>query len=253
VRATLAAQQNLIIGFVVAGGAKPILTRAAGPALNSTFGVTSYLPDPQLTLFSSSGVVLATNQDWNASLTPTFASLGAFAFVTGSKDAAFLQTVSGPATAHAPAGSGAGLQLVEVYDAGTNDGATLANVSARNRVGTGNDILIAGFVIAGSNKKQILIRGVGPGLTYKFSLGGVLADPKLTLYASDGTPILTNDNWSASLASTFALLGAFDIQNGSKDAALLVQLAPGVYTAQISGADGGTGEALVEIYDADPQ
>jgi hypothetical protein len=161
--------------------------------------------------------------------------------------------VSGPATAHAPAGTAGGLQLVEVYDAGTDDGSALLNVSARNRVGTGDDILIAGFVIVGSSKKHVLIRGVGPALNFKFGVAGALNDPKVTLFTSSGTAITSNDDWSDSLASTFARLGAFDLQSGSKDAALFVALDPGVYTAQVAGADGGTGEALVEIYDADPQ
>lgn len=252
VRATLSAQQNLIVGFVVSGGAKPILIRAGGPALNSTFGVTGYLPDPQLTLYGSNGSIQATNQDWPDTLAASFERLGAFPFVSGSKDAALEESVSGPATAHAPAGSAGGLQLVEVYDAGTAGGAALANVSARNHVGTGDNILIAGFVIEGSNKKHVLIRGVGPGLNFQFGLTGILNNPKVTLYTSDGAVIASNDNWSSSLTSTFARLGGFDLENGSQDAALVVALEPGVYTAQVAGADGGTGEALVEIYDADP-
>ena len=251
VRATMAQGQNLIVGFVVNGGSKPVLIRAAGPALNATFGLTGYLADPRLTLYAASGATLSTNEDWEQSLAGTFATLGAFPFLTGSKDAALLETVASANTAHAPADT-AGTQLVEVYDAGANNGVKLVNVSARNNVGTGDNILIAGFVIAGEGKRTVLLRGVGPGLTRKFGLQGVLADPKLTLFNAQGAPITSNDNWDQSLAATFATLGAFDLGTGSKDAALLIELDAGVYTAQVAGADGGTGEALVEIYDANP-
>lgn len=251
VRTSMSAQQTLIVGFVVAGGAKPILVRAAGPALNAAFELTGYLADPQLTLYDSDGATVAANDDWNDALTPTFAALGAFPFIVGSKDAALLETLTSANTAHAPA-STSGTQLVEVYDAGENNGTRLVNVSARNHCGTGDDILIAGFVVAGNGKRTVLIRGIGPGLAYQFELNGVLADPKLTLYDSDGHPITENDNWSATLTDTFDRLGAFALENGSADAALLVELDPGVYTAQVRGADGGTGEALVEIYDATP-
>jgi hypothetical protein len=236
----------------VNGGSKSILVRAAGPALNSTFGLSDYLADPQLTLFNAQSQPIDTNDDWDAALATTFASLGAFSFVSTSKDAALLQTLAGANTAHAPAGSAGGTQLVEVYDAGTSNGVKLVNVSARNYCGTGNDILIAGFVIAGSGKHSVLLRGVGPGLTHKFGLTGVLADPKLTLFNAQNQPIDTNDNWDATLATTFSTLGAFDLAAGSKDAALLVELDAGVYTVQVQGADGGTGETLVEIYDAAP-
>jgi hypothetical protein len=251
VRASMAAAQNLIVGFVVNGGSKPIFVRAAGPALNDTFKLTGYLADPQLTLYAASGATLATNNDWDSALAGTAATLGAFPFVPGSKDAALLQTLTGPNTALAPA-STAGTQLVEVYDAGANNGVKLVNVSARNHVGTGNDILIAGFVIAGAGKHTVLIRAIGPGLIRKFGLQGVLADPKLTLYTVAGAPVTSNDDWEATLATTFDTLGAFDLGSGSKDAALLVELDAGVYTAQVAGADGGQGEALVEIYDATP-
>lgn len=252
VRASMGAQQTLIVGFVVTGGSKPILIRAAGPALKETFDLDGVLADPQLTLYNADGVSLASNDDWSDDLTTTFAQLGAFTFVPGSKDAALLDTVTSANTSHAPGGASGGIQLVELYDAGENNGVRLANVSARNRCGTGNDILIAGFVISGSGKKSVLVRGIGPGLAYQFDLTGVLADPQLTVYDVNGDPVASNDDWSGDLAGTFATLGAFDLESGSKDAALLVELDPGVYTAQVRGAGNGTGDALVEIYDAAP-
>ena len=118
----------------------------------------------------------------------------------------------------------------------------------RNRTGTGNDILIAGFTVEGSGQKNLLFRAVGPALA-GFGVPGPLADPKLEIYTSSGTRIAENDTWSANLADTFGTVGAFALTPGSRDAALTIMLPAGGYTVQVSGADGGTGEALVEVYE----
>ncbi len=91
---------------------------------------------------------------------------------------------------------------------------------------------------------------MGPTLA-AFGVPGVLADPKLEIY-SGSTKINENDTWSSALATTFTSVGAFALSAGGKDAALVVTLSPGSYTVQVSGADGGTGEALVEIYEVSP-
>lgn len=247
VRASLQAGQTLIVGFVVSGGSKPILVRAAGPMLNR-FGLSG-LPDPHLELYDSTPSRVGENDDWPASLGPVFDQLGANAFDPASKDAALLGTFAGPHTAHVR-GPGAGAVLAEAYDAGVPGGPKLVNVSARYAVGTGDNILIAGFVITGSAQKKVLVRGVGPGLV-SHGVADVLADPKVTVFNTEG-PIASNDDWDDDLATTFIELGAFTLTPGSKDAALLLDLPPGVYTAQVAGADGGTGEALAEIYDATP-
>jgi hypothetical protein len=138
--------------------------------------------------------------------------------------------------------------LVEVYDLGTGNTPRLVNISARNRVGTGDDILIAGFNLVGTGTKQLLIRAVGPGLGV-FDIPGTLADPRLELFSSDGMSLAVNDNWAANLASTFTAVGAFDLPPGSLDAALVTSQSPGAFTVQVRGANGGTGEAIVEIYE----
>ncbi len=123
----------------------------------------------------------------------------------------------------------------------------LINLSTRAQVGTGGDILITGFNITGTGNKTVLIRATGPALT-PFGVTGVLADPKLELYS--GTTLLqSNDNWLAADAATFSSVGAFALTGGSKDAALVATLAPGGYTAQVSGIGAGTGVALVEVYE----
>jgi len=246
VRAAMGTGQTLFVGLAVADGARDILGRAVGPAL-LVFNLANAMVDPRLDLFSGATAVFS-NEDWPANLAATFASVGAFGLTPGSKDAAFLRNFPPGSYTMQARGTGAGVVLVEAYDTGALTPARLVNVSARNRVGTGDDILIAGFTITGPGSLQVLIRAVGPGLTL-FGVPGVLVDPKLEIFNDRNVKVAENDNWESALASTFAKVAAFAINAGSRDAALLVELSPGSYTAQVRGADGGTGDALVEVYE----
>jgi uncharacterized protein YfaP (DUF2135 family) len=131
--------------------------------------------------------------------------------------------------------------------------AQLVNTSVRVRVGTGDETLITGFVI-GPTPKTFLFRAIGPSLSI-FGVGGLLADPSLTLYSGDRV-ITSNEDWSvnsaysaATIAQISATAGAFALPANSKDAALIVTLPSGPYTVQIAGANGGTGVALFEAYE----
>ena len=257
--------EPLIIGFVVSGGGKPLLIRATGPAL-AGFGVGGTLPDPCLDLHATvngQDTVAATNDNWGSggtvALRTAFAATGAFALPdTASLDAALLSTVDGLRTVSVyDTTDRGGVTLVEVYDTGTGNGQRLVNESARNFVGTGDNILVAGFVVNGNTPKKFLIRGIGPRLS-DFGVPGVLADPILEVYQTrpDGGSVLfaSSDNWGdgdfAELRTAFAATGAFALPNAaSKDAALLLTLPAGAYTAQVSGVGGTTGEALVEVYE----
>ena len=246
VRTALAAGDTLIVGLSVGGGSRGVLVRAVGPTLGA-FGVGGAMTDPRLELYNGQTRVFA-NDDWPQTLSSVFPTVGAFALGNGSKDAGFLQTVDGTRSIMAQ-GTGAGVVLVEAYDTGTPSAARLVNVSARNRVGTGDDILIAGFNISGAGgPKPLLIRAVGPGLA-ALGVPGTLADPKLEIFDGNGAKVVENDSWNASLAAVFSSVGAFALPAGSRDAALVVSLAPGSYTAQVSGVGGLTGDAIIEVYE----
>ncbi|MEO6245699.1 MAG: S8 family serine peptidase, partial [Opitutaceae bacterium] len=217
VRTIMAVGQTLIVGVVVSGGSRDVLVRAVGPGL-LPFGLAAAMADPRLDLFNGQTLVLS-NDDWLASLAPTFTSVGAFGLSPGSKDAAVRQSLNGAYSIQAR-GAGPGILLVEAYDLAQGNTPRMINVSARNRVGTGDDILIAGFNIAGTGTKQLLIRAVGPGLA-AFGVPGTLVDPKFELYSSAGVKLTENDNWTPNLAATFTSVGAFALQPGSRDAALL--------------------------------
>jgi hypothetical protein len=137
-----------------------------------------------------------------------------------------------------------------VLDASVPNGGRLANLSTRGRVLSGVGKMVAGFVIEGSTSKDVVLRAVGPKLT-DFGVPGVLADPKIAIYRSGETvPFATMDGWDASLSAVFATLGAFSLDTDKASAAMRTQLAPGGYTVEVSGADDGTGVAIVEVYDA---
>ena len=122
---------------------------------------------------------------------------------------------------------------------------SLLNVSTRLQSQTGDSVLIGGFIISGNEAKQIAIRGLGPSLPVE----GALADPVLSLYDGTGKLIASNDNWNSSRAPVlFTGLAPTD----EHEAAMVVTLAPGSYTAILSGIDNTSGVALVEAYDLTP-
>jgi glucose/arabinose dehydrogenase len=131
----------------------------------------------------------------------------------------------------------------------------LINISTRGQVGTGAGILDAGFVIGGTTSKTILIRASGPAIAAApFNVAGTLADPQVQLYSQGVSPALIagNAGWAGNPQIIAAALsvGAFPWTNpASNDSALLITLPPGAYTAEVSGASGDTGVALVEVYD----
>lgn len=249
VRAAMAAGQTLFVGFSVNGGSRSILARAVGPTL-AGFGLTGTMADPRLEVYNGAALA-AENDDWgnNATLSAAFGAVGAFPLLAGSRDAALLQSIDGTRSVQVR-GTGPGVVLVELYDTGTGNTPRLVNVSARNQVGTGDNILIFGFFVDGTGSKNLLIRAVGPRLA-DLGVGGVLADPRFEVFRAGAAAMVAgNDNWDTSLASTFASVGAFSLIAGSRDAALVTALGAGFsYTVQVSGVNGGTGEALVEIYE----
>jgi hypothetical protein len=132
------------------------------------------------------------------------------------------------------------------------DVGNVVNISTRSTIAPGGDPLIAGFVIQ-DHPRRALIRGIGPTLR-NFGVTTPLANPTLTVFhQGQAGGIAADDDWEqqgnpADLESAAALTGAFPLPHGSKDAALLIQLPPGVYTAHVGSGDGTGGTALIEIY-----
>ncbi len=253
---------TLIVGCVVGqGDPLPLLLRGIGPTL-AGFGVSGALPDPVLTVVDANNATVATNDNWSAGTNSNqtvaiTARVGAFTLANNALDAALVANLTPGSYSAVVTGKGAatGIALMEAYDAATTTtAARLVNLSARTQVGTGAAILIAGFSITGDASKQVLIRAVGPSLV-PFGVTGVMADPQLALFRQgSATAIQQNDNWLAApnvaqIGLVGAQVGAFALPANSRDAALLVTLEPGAYTAQVSGVGNTAGVALVEIYE----
>lgn len=246
-----------IAGFVISGSeSKPVLIRAVGPTL-AAFGVPGVLATPTLDLYRGStvierniGVSTATNA---AAIAAAGTQAGAFGLGTTGADSAILTTLApGAYTAIVSSANNAqGVALVEVYDlSAPAAGQKLLNISTRANAGTGGDVLTAGVVVTGSVPKRVLIRGVGPGLA-QLGLTGVLTNPTLTLI-KDGQIVAQNTGFgtstdAAAISATGLQVGAFPMV--AADSAMVVSLAPGNYTAQVTSATGATGVALVEIYE----
>jgi len=123
-----------------------------------------------------------------------------------------------------------------------------ANISTRGMVGTGQNVLIAGFIISGNQSKKVIVRALGPTLS-NFGVNGPLADPTVTIVNSSHVVVASNDNWRNTQEAEIAASG-FAPPN-DLESAIIATLAPGSYTAVVSGKNGGTGVGLVDVYQLD--
>lgn len=254
--------EALIAGFLVEGpSTRQMLVRAVGPGL-AGFGLANALTDPQLQVFTGS-TLIAANDNWTGGTTLVEATqaAGAFALANGSRDAAALVGFADgvhSAVVTSAGGTTPGIALLELYrnDDTTDALPTWSNFSARGYSGAGAARLVAGFVIRGQAIRQHLIRVAGPSLMGLGVASGTLADPKLQLSRIvDGIdmPVAENDDWGANsqavMAGAFAEAGAFRFATGSKDAALVVHLPPGIYTVAATSTGNSEGIALIEVYE----
>ena len=256
-----AGDATLIPGFFIAGSApKRVLVRGVGPGL-AAFGVTDVLAQPELTVRRADGSIVVANRGWDsagasdpAAIARVGAAVGAFALTPGSRDCAVVVTLE-PGSYTAPitaSDGGSGVALVEVYEADPADVSRLKNLSTRARVAPGAGLVIPGLVLTGETARTLLVRAIGPGLA-AFGVSGVLARPSLVVL-SGSEPVAANSGWESSadpaaLTAAANRVGAFPLQGGQADAALIATLPAGAWTIQVSGADGSAGVVLVEVYD----
>jgi hypothetical protein len=252
----------LIVGFITTGQQPlDVLSRGVGPTLGR-FGVSGVLPHPSISLYSGENSI-ASNSDWESApdrdlLVNESRRVFAFDLTPGAHDAAMLATLS-PGSYTTQIGDisgGSGVALAEFYDRTPEAQATaqnrVVNISTRGRVGTGDDVLIGGFVVTGRAAKQVLIRGIGSGLD-RFGVPNTLKNAYIRV-VHNGQTVAQNDDWAYSpqaglVAAAMTRAQAFAVDPAGRDAALVATLNPGSYTVILSGADGGEGVALVEVYD----
>ncbi len=251
--------QTLIAGFTIAGRgrSKAVFVRGLGPAI-AALGVDGAVEDPTLTVFEGFQPAGA-NDNWGgtATLRNTATRLGAFPIDDrASRDAAVMLALPAGAsyTVHVAAAAAGGTALAEMYDADDRatlglDSPRLSNLSSRALVPAYGEGIIAGFVLAGTTRQTVLLRAVGPGLA-QFGITNGAADPRLELFRGD-TRIVMNGDWGGErqIAALSTAVGAFALPAASsKDAALLLTLAPGAYTAVVRGGQ-TAGQVLLEVYE----
>lgn len=247
-RGNVGTGENVLVGgFIVTGfEAKDIVLRALGPSL-VTGGVTGALADPVLTLYDSTGTEVTTNDEWaNAEAASQIEARGLAP--ADAHEAATLRRLNpGSYTVIVSGKNGStGIGLVEAYDLTGNTNSELGNISTRGMISAGEGALISGFIIGNRNEATVVVRALGPSLS-SARVVGVLEDPALTIFNASGVAVGSNDNWQdgpeAGALQTVGLAPTAD-----QEAATLVTIPPGSYTAVVQGANGSSGIGLVEVY-----
>jgi glucose/arabinose dehydrogenase len=228
----------LIGGFILGGsGPKTVVVRARGPSL-AAFGVPDTLANPTIQLFAGQ-TPLASNDDWGDA--PNALQIQATGLAPSDPAEAAIMAALPPGGYTAIV---SGVGIVEVFE-DDHPERPLANLSARARVLTGDDVAIGGFIIQGDAPRTVLVRARGPSLA-AFGVPSTLANPVLQLFAGQ-TPIAINDDWgTASNATQIQASGL--APTDSREAAILMALPPGRYTGIVTGAGGTTGVGIVEVF-----
>ena len=229
-------------GFIITGTtSRQILLRGIGPSLASA-GVQNSLSDPMLELHGPLGFTAVINNNWRDTQEMQISETGIAP--TDDLESAILVTLDPGAYTVILKGNndGTGVGLVEIYDLSPGNDSRLGNISTRGVVGTGSDIIIAGFILGGgSSDDVILVRGIGPSLIGS-GVPNVLGNPMLELRDSNGAVVTANDDWQSGPPITLP-------PTDPLESAIETTLSPGTYTALLSGVNNGTGAGLVEVYD----
>ena len=229
----------MIGGFIVTGFTpKKVLLRAIGPSLP----VNGKLADPTLELVRPNDTPIF-NDNWqdaqeteiDQTLPPDHPNESAI--IATLEPGAYTAIVRG-------LDGGTGVGLVEAYDLDQAAPSTLANISTRGRVQTGDNVTIGGFIVGGNRAAKILVRAIGPSLSGQ-GVTGALQDPTLELVDKNGTKI-SNDDWASTQEQAIKDTKVPPPHN--RESAILATLPPDPYTAIVRGKDGTTGIALVEVY-----
>ena len=228
-------------GFIVPGnGPKRVIVRAIGPSL-VRFGIVDVLADPVLELHGPSGFTTVINDNWRDTQEQEIQDTGIpptddleSAIVAVLNPGAYTAIVRGK-------NNTSGVALIEVYDldsVGPNQASNsrLANLSTRAFVSTGDNIVIAGFLLSDEpTTDRVIVRGVGPSLAPgTFPASAVLANPTLELRDANGTLIRSNNDWQDNAAQAALITAAGLALTNSLESGIAETLPPGLYTALLA-------------------
>ena len=238
-------------GFIITGTApKHVLLRAIGPSLTQ-FGVPNVLADPVLELHGPGAFATITNDNWREDPVQEALILATGIPPTNDLESAIDATLNPGAYTAVVKGKNdtSGVALIEVYDLDQAALAKLANISTRAFVSTGDNIVIAGFMLGGnSGDDRVVVRGIGPSLTAA-GVANALADPTLELRDGNGALLVANNDWQDDPTQAAELTAAGLAPTNNLESGIAATLPPGLYTALLAGMNNGTGIGLVEVYD----
>jgi hypothetical protein len=262
---------NVMIGGFIVQGAIPkrVIIRAIGPELGAPpYNIPNALVNPTLELHDGTGALIASNDNWVTTI------IGGI--ITGNQVAEIRASGHAPGDgresaiiADLPPGNYTaivrgvdntiGVALVEAYDLSPETNSILGNISTRSFVQTGDNVMIGGFIVQGSQPKKVIIRAIGPELSAPpFNIPNALADPTVELHNATGALIASNDNWMTTILGGIItgdqvhdIMGSGHAPTDSRESAIIATLPPGNYTAIVRGVNSTTGVGLVEVYDLD--
>lgn len=233
-------------GFIITGAQKKeVLLRALGPSLSYS-GLAPVLTDPILELYDSKGELILSNDNWREGQRSEIEATGIPP--RDDREAAIIAMLpAGSYTAIERSNSSSrGTSLIEVYDVSSTDGSQLANISTRGFAGTGDNVMISGFILGNHNGgSRVLVRALGPSLA-NLGVTDALADPMLELHDGNGAVLTRNDNWKD--ADQANIEGTGIPPGNDLEPAVVATLPAGAYTAVVTGTKSTSGTALAEIY-----
>jgi hypothetical protein len=267
-RAFVQTGDNVVIGGFIVQGAEPkrVIIRAIGPELTQ-YGVPDALANPTLELHDGTGALIASNNNWATTIIGGIITSNQVHEIQASGYAPS-DPFESAIIADLPAGhytaivrgvnNMTGVALVEVYDLSPETNSRLGNISARSFVQTGDNVMIGGFTVQGTQPTGVILRAIGPELS-KYGIPNTLTDPTLKLYDSTGALIASNDNWQhTAIGGIIAGDQVRDILNSGlapgdrNESVINATLPPGNYTAIVRGVNNTTGVALLEGHRTSP-
>ena len=256
---------NVMIGGFMVQGTEPkrVIIRALGPELTQ-YGVADALANPTLELHDGRGALIASNNNWVTTIiggiitgsqvheiqTSGYAPSNPFesAIIADLRPGTYTALVRG-------VNNTTGVALVEVYGLSPETHSILGNISVRSFVQTGDNVMIGGFIVQGTEPKRVIIRAIGPDLT-QYGVPNALPDPTLDLYDDTGALIASNNNWVTTIIGGIITnnqrleIAAIGYAPGDPlDSAIIADLPAGNYTAIVRGVNNLTGVALVQVSD----
>jgi hypothetical protein len=254
----------MIGGFIVQGSeTKRVIIRAIGPELTQ-HGVPNALSNPTLELHDATGALIASNDNWQHTIIGGIITSDQRAEIRasghaprdGRESAIIAELPSGNYTAIVRGvNDTTGVALVDAYDLSSETNSILGNISTRSFVQTGDNVMIGGFIVQGTQIKRVILRAIGPELT-QHGVPNVLVNPTLELHNGTGALIASNDNWVNTIiggiitSNQVAEIRASGYApSDGRESAIIADLPAGNYTAIVRGVNNTTGVALVEVYD----